>query len=104
MDILSLVNAYWWLLSALIVVGVFVGRTLGSSRRGIIVGLGVALAPPLAFAAHYWAVSQGGCSGGECGGAMLLLIPVGLISCLLAFIGIGILVQALWRARVAQVI
>ncbi|WP_447753829.1 hypothetical protein [Sphingopyxis fribergensis] len=104
MDILSLVNAYWWLLLALFVVGIFVGRTLGSSRRGIIVGLGVTLVPPLAFAALYWAISQGGCSGGECGGAMFVLIPIGLISCLLAFVGIGMLVQGLWRALVAQVI
>ncbi|HJS02425.1 MAG TPA: hypothetical protein VJ832_03050 [Variovorax sp.] len=104
MDFVPLINSCWWLPLALIVVGVFVGRTLGTPRIGIFVGLGVTLVPPLAFAALYWAISQGGCSGGECGGAMLLLIPIGLIACLLGFIGAGIFIQGLWRALVAQFI
>ena len=102
MDMLSLVNSYWWFLLALIVLGIVIGLTLGSPRVGTIVGLTITLVPPTAFAALYWAISQGGCSGGECGGAMFLLIPVGLIACLLGFIGFGILTQALWRRLLAQ--
>ena len=95
-DLTALLGTFWWVFLLVSIGGFFIGRIFESHRAKLIAGLGATFAPPLAFSLLYWLASQSGCAGGGCIGAMFILLPLSLLALLLAAMGAGLLMHALW--------
>lgn len=81
---------YPWLCLLPVLLGFAVGLAVGRFRFKVALALAMLIVPPLAWEVLGWTFGQSGCSGGDCTGAMIILVLLALpLSCIF-LVGMGL--------------